>query len=151
MTAKRIDHAENTGERRVVKLSSSPAETLGTGAGGGLSWRFLSLPSCSGAQRRLSGRLWAAAGSSGQKKGHTSGARMSRVPSGPGPPTPDRGCAWLNLICAALFAMLLLMKDQYFADINDYRKYGLLRILGEGLRVGVCWMLTKPDGSGDDG
>ncbi len=44
------------------------------------------------------------------------------------------------------------MKNQYFGDVNDYRKYGLLRLLGgEGLlRIGVCWMLTpndtRPDG-----
>ena len=44
-----------------------------------------------------------------------------------------------------------LMKDQYFGDINDYRKYGLLRILSDNgnLRVGVCWMLTEPDGRTD--
>jgi hypothetical protein len=43
------------------------------------------------------------------------------------------------------------MKDQYFGDINDYRKYGLLRILtGHGAhRLAVCWMLTPPDGRGD--
>jgi hypothetical protein len=43
------------------------------------------------------------------------------------------------------------MKDQYFGDINDYHKYGLLRILtGNGaLRLAVCWMLTPPDGRGD--
>ena len=43
------------------------------------------------------------------------------------------------------------MKNQYFGDINDYRKYGLLHCLsgGLGLRVGVCWMLTDPDGSAD--
>ncbi len=39
------------------------------------------------------------------------------------------------------------MKNQYFADINDYRKYGLLRILaGEAsLKIAVCWMLTEDD------
>jgi hypothetical protein len=43
------------------------------------------------------------------------------------------------------------MKDQYFADINDYRKYGLLRILvgGGELTVAVCWMLTESDGRAD--
>jgi hypothetical protein len=43
------------------------------------------------------------------------------------------------------------MKNQYFGDINDYRKYGLLRALaGNGdLKVGVCWMLTPDDGSTD--
>lgn len=44
------------------------------------------------------------------------------------------------------------MKNQYFGDINDYRKYGLLRCLAEGLHVsiGVCWMLTQGD-AGSDG
>ena len=43
------------------------------------------------------------------------------------------------------------MKDQYFGDINDYRKYGLLRsIIGDnGLRVMIAWMLTPDDGSTD--
>jgi hypothetical protein len=43
------------------------------------------------------------------------------------------------------------MKDQYFGDINDYRKYGLLRsIIGaNNLRVLVAWMLTPDDGSTD--
>lgn len=43
------------------------------------------------------------------------------------------------------------MKDQYFGDINDYRKYGLLRqIVGiSGLRLLVAWMLTPDDGSTD--
>ena len=44
------------------------------------------------------------------------------------------------------------MKNQYVADINDYRKYGLIRTLtGFGkIRTGVCWMLT-PDDSRTDG
>lgn len=45
------------------------------------------------------------------------------------------------------------MKDQYFGDINDYRKYGLLRALqsqGQG-RLLVAWMLTPDDGSHDGG
>jgi len=43
------------------------------------------------------------------------------------------------------------MKDQYFGDINDYRKYGLLRavIRSTGFRVLVVWMLTPDDGSTD--
>ena len=43
------------------------------------------------------------------------------------------------------------MKDQYFGDINDYRKYGLLRaiIRASGLRILVAWMLTPDDGSTD--
>jgi len=43
------------------------------------------------------------------------------------------------------------MKDQYFGDVNDFRKYGLLlRLSGGGvLCTGVCWMLTPPDGRTD--
>jgi hypothetical protein len=43
------------------------------------------------------------------------------------------------------------MKNQYFADINDYRKLGLLRTLsglGE-IRTAVCWMLTSNDARSD--
>ncbi|MBP6875171.1 MAG: hypothetical protein KBD56_03815 [Candidatus Eisenbacteria bacterium] len=42
------------------------------------------------------------------------------------------------------------MKDQYAGDINDYRKYGLLRRLGSGLHLTVCWMWT-PDDARNDG
>jgi len=44
------------------------------------------------------------------------------------------------------------MKNQYFGDINDYHKYGLIRLLtGSGrIRTAVCWMLT-PDNSGNEG
>ena len=40
------------------------------------------------------------------------------------------------------------MKNQYFGDINDYRKYGLLRLLsGDGeIETAICWMLTPDDG-----
>jgi len=44
------------------------------------------------------------------------------------------------------------MKNQYFGDINDYRKYGLLRALqsrGDG-KLLLAWMLT-PDDCGQDG
>jgi hypothetical protein len=43
------------------------------------------------------------------------------------------------------------MKDQYVGDVNDYRKYGLLRVLSnEGrLKTAICWMLTKGDGRSD--
>jgi len=36
------------------------------------------------------------------------------------------------------------MKNQFFGDIRDYRKYGLLRILTRGKKASaaVCWMLT---------
>ena len=43
------------------------------------------------------------------------------------------------------------MKDQYFGDINGYRKYGILRALqskGQGTLL-VAWMLTPDDGSRD--
>jgi len=43
------------------------------------------------------------------------------------------------------------MKNQYFGDVNDYRKYGLLRALQstwDGSLL-VAWMLT-PDDSGRD-
>jgi hypothetical protein len=44
------------------------------------------------------------------------------------------------------------MKNQYFGDIHDYRKYGLLRLLtGNGkIKAAICWMLT-PDDDGPDG
>src|SRR5689334_8092434 len=43
------------------------------------------------------------------------------------------------------------MKHQYFGDVNDYRKYGLLRSIQKeaGLRLGVCWMLTPNDRRSD--
>jgi hypothetical protein len=42
------------------------------------------------------------------------------------------------------------MKNQYFGDVNDYRKYGLIRALcGNDMRLGVCWMLTPDDGRND--
>ena len=45
------------------------------------------------------------------------------------------------------------MKHQYVGDINDYRKYALLRALSAGgaNRIGVCWMLTSDDGGADGG
>ena len=45
------------------------------------------------------------------------------------------------------------VKHQYVGDINDYRKYALLRALSAGgaNRIGVCWMLTDSDGSSDGG
>lgn len=44
------------------------------------------------------------------------------------------------------------VKNQYVADINDYRKYGVIRTLSNNgsLRTGVCWMLT-PDDNRTDG
>lgn len=45
------------------------------------------------------------------------------------------------------------MKHQYVGDISDYRKYALLRALSWGgpNRTGVCWMLTRSDGTSDGG
>lgn len=41
------------------------------------------------------------------------------------------------------------MKNQYFGDINDFKKYTLLRKVAEvsGQRIGICWMLTPDDQS----
>jgi len=43
------------------------------------------------------------------------------------------------------------VKNQYFGDINDYRKYGLLRAIvrASGLSLYVAWMLTPDDGGSD--
>ncbi|HHQ49329.1 MAG TPA: hypothetical protein ENK19_10670 [Acidobacteria bacterium] len=45
------------------------------------------------------------------------------------------------------------MKNQYLGDVNDYRKYGLLRALQGAVRdrLLVAWMLTPDDGSRDGG
>jgi hypothetical protein len=44
------------------------------------------------------------------------------------------------------------MKNQCFGDLNDYLKYGLLRVIAidTGMRTSICWMLT-PDDSRPDG
>jgi len=43
------------------------------------------------------------------------------------------------------------MKNQYFGDINDYKKYSLLRILsGYGqIQTSICWVLTEDDTRND--
>lgn len=43
------------------------------------------------------------------------------------------------------------MKDQYFGDINDYKKYGLLRAINKAsnLQQLVAWMLTPNDDKTD--
>ena len=45
------------------------------------------------------------------------------------------------------------MKNQYYGDINDYRKYGLLRQFREtfNCKIGVIWMLTEDDKNMKDG
>lgn len=38
------------------------------------------------------------------------------------------------------------MKNQYFGDINDYRKYGILRgLAGDNFNMLIYWMLTTDD------
>ena len=42
------------------------------------------------------------------------------------------------------------MKNQYFADINDYLKYGILRAIANSkLKICICWMLTEDDNKND--
>jgi len=42
------------------------------------------------------------------------------------------------------------VKNQYFGDVKDYLKYGLLRCFASsGLELGVLWLLTRDDGSSD--
>jgi hypothetical protein len=39
------------------------------------------------------------------------------------------------------------MKIQYFGDVNDYRKFALLRLFAASkkYKIGVCWMMTESD------
>ena len=42
------------------------------------------------------------------------------------------------------------MKNQYFGDVGDYGKYGLLRHLANsGIKIAINWYLTPDDGSND--
>lgn len=42
------------------------------------------------------------------------------------------------------------LKNQYFGDVGDYGKYGLLRYLANnGIKIAVNWYLTPDDGSND--
>lgn len=42
------------------------------------------------------------------------------------------------------------MKVQYLGDVNDFRKYALLRLLADaGLKLGVNWLLTPDDDRAD--
>ena len=44
------------------------------------------------------------------------------------------------------------MKNQYFADKNDYLKYGILRAIANSkLKICLCWMLTEDDNRNDGG
>ena len=38
------------------------------------------------------------------------------------------------------------MRNRYVGDIGDFAKYGLLRAIGEGKRLGVAWYLCPDDG-----
>lgn len=44
------------------------------------------------------------------------------------------------------------LKDQHVGNINDYRKYALLRALSAGgaNQLGICWMLTESDDGSHD-
>lgn len=56
-----------------------------------------------------------------------------------------------SVLFPAPFTKILEMKNQYFGDVSDYMKYGLLRLLTDGgLTLGVNWMLT-PNDYGPDG
>jgi hypothetical protein len=43
------------------------------------------------------------------------------------------------------------MKDQYFGDIGDYKKFSILRTLSQigGMKILICWMQTEDDGRTD--
>ena len=43
------------------------------------------------------------------------------------------------------------MQNRYTGDIGDYVKYGLLRALVEGRRLGVAWYLFPDKGNTGDG
>lgn len=45
------------------------------------------------------------------------------------------------------------MKNQYVGDVNDYLKYGLIRMLTKNheIPLTVCWMLTPDDNKNDGG
>ncbi len=45
------------------------------------------------------------------------------------------------------------MKNQYFGDVNDYKKYSFIRLLGGygKLATTICWALTEDDGRSDGG
>lgn len=43
-----------------------------------------------------------------------------------------------------------ILKEQYFGDIRDFIKYALLREFAlNGVKVGVCWLMTEDDTSSD--
>jgi len=64
---------------------------------------------------------------------------------------PSRASAQMGrAVLAATGRQRRRLKNQYFGDINDYRKYGLLRVLTNGeIKTAICWMLTPDDGRTD--
>ena len=43
------------------------------------------------------------------------------------------------------------MQDRYVGDIGDFAKYGLLRAIRNGRRLGVAWYLHPDQGPEGDG
>jgi hypothetical protein len=41
------------------------------------------------------------------------------------------------------------VKNQYFGDLNDYFKYGMLRAFAREMSIAVIWMMTPDDASND--
>jgi hypothetical protein len=56
-------------------------------------------------------------------------------------------CSYKNILTTGKWGT---MKNQYFGDVGDYGKYGLLRFLaGNNIKIAVNWYLTPDDGSND--
>src|SRR5215472_4360200 len=47
--------------------------------------------------------------------------------------------------------MSVQMQDRYVGDLGDFGKYGLLRHLFDGLRLGVVWYLVANETHNSDG
>lgn len=43
------------------------------------------------------------------------------------------------------------MQNRYTGDIGDFAKYGLLRALGEGNKLGIVWYLYPDESHNEDG
>jgi hypothetical protein len=63
---------------------------------------------------------------------------------------PHRATVWNNRLGATVRGGSTL-KNQYFGDVNDYKKYGLLRHFAStgGGTLAVCWTLTEDDTRSD--
>lgn len=57
-----------------------------------------------------------------------------------------------NFFSRSLTVTGMNLKDQHVGNINDYRKYALLRALSAGgaNQLGICWMLTRSDDGSHD-